>query len=142
VTDTEEMPMRTEMTRAQWVLGVLAVLGSIALAAGPGIAQEKPADNMRLVLEKIHADKNSLYNTPPCLSIYILRNVLAYNKSIGGLAAIHKNNLKKGELLYGCIDKYPEFYKGHVKVMASNGGGMKRYELTESGKAVLREERK
>jgi len=65
---------------------------------------------------KIHADKNSLYNTPPCLSIYILRNVLAYNKSIGGLDAIYKNNLKKGELLYGCIDKYPEFYKGHVKV--------------------------
>jgi phosphoserine aminotransferase len=65
---------------------------------------------------KIHADKNSLYNTPPCFSIYILRNVLAYNKSIGGLAAIEKNNLAKGELLYGCIDRYPQFYKGHVTV--------------------------
>jgi phosphoserine aminotransferase len=65
---------------------------------------------------RIHADKNSLFNTPPCFSIYILRNVLAYNKSIGGLDAIHKNNLKKGGLLYGCIDRYPELYKGHVKV--------------------------
>ena len=65
---------------------------------------------------KIHAEKNSLYNTPPCFSIYILRNVLAYNKSIGGLDAIHKNNLTKGELLYGCIDKHPELYKGHVTV--------------------------
>ena len=65
---------------------------------------------------KIHAEKNSLYNTPPCFSIYILRNVLAYNKSIGGLAAIQKNNLTKGELLYGCIDRYPQFYKGHVTV--------------------------
>jgi phosphoserine aminotransferase len=65
---------------------------------------------------KIHADKNSLFNTPPCFSIYILRNVLAYNKSIGGLDAIHKNNLAKGDLLYGCIDRYPQFYKGHVKV--------------------------
>ena len=67
---------------------------------------------------KIHADKNSLYNTPPCFSIYILRNVLAYNKSIGGLAAIEKNNLAKGDLLYGCIDRYPQFYKGHVTVKA------------------------
>jgi phosphoserine aminotransferase len=63
---------------------------------------------------KLHAEKNSLYNTPPCFGIYILRNVLAYNKSIGGLAAIEANNRKKGELLYGCIDKHPGFYKGFV----------------------------
>ncbi len=63
---------------------------------------------------KIHAEKNSLYNTPPCFGIYILRNVLAYNKSIGGLKAIEANNLKKGELLYGCIDRYPAFYKPFV----------------------------
>ena len=63
---------------------------------------------------KLHAEKNSLYNTPPCFGIYILRNVLAYNKSIGGLAAIEANNRKKGELLYGCIDKHPGFYKGYV----------------------------
>jgi len=32
--------------------------------------------------------------------------------------------------------------KGHVKVTTSNGSGMKRYELTDSGRAVLKEERK
>lgn len=63
---------------------------------------------------KIHAEKNSLYNTPPTFGIYILRNVLAYNKSIGGLAAIEANNRKKGELLYGCIDRYSDFYKPFV----------------------------
>jgi phosphoserine aminotransferase len=63
---------------------------------------------------KIHADKNSLFNTPPCFAIYILRNVLAYNKSIGGLQAIEKNNREKGLLLYGCIDKHPDFYRCHV----------------------------
>lgn len=65
---------------------------------------------------KIHANNNSLFNTPPCFSIYILRNVLAYNKSIGGLATIEANNRRKGELLYGCIDRYPEFYRGYVTV--------------------------
>ena len=63
---------------------------------------------------KLHAEKNSLYNTPPTFGIYILRNVLAYNKSIGGLAAIEANNRQKGALLYGCIDQHPGFYKGFV----------------------------
>ena len=63
---------------------------------------------------KIHAEKNSLYNTPPCFGIYILRNVLAYNKSIGGLKAIEANNLKKAEILYGCIDKHAGFFKPFV----------------------------
>ncbi|HOD31875.1 MAG: Phosphoserine aminotransferase [Acidobacteria bacterium ADurb.Bin340] len=62
----------------------------------------------------LHAEKNSLYNTPPTFGIYILRNVLAYNKSIGGLKAIEANNLKKGELLYGCIDKHAGFFKPFV----------------------------
>ena len=63
---------------------------------------------------KIHADKNSLYNTPPTFGIYILRNVLAYNKSLGGLKAIEQNNLKKAELLYGCVDKHAGFYRGFI----------------------------
>ena len=63
---------------------------------------------------QLHADKNSLYNTPPTFGIYILRNVLAYNKSIGGLKAIEANNRLKGDLLYGCIDKNPGFYRPFV----------------------------
>ncbi len=78
---------------------------------------EMCAENLPNMLQyKVQAAKNSLFNTPPCFSVYILRNVLAYNKSIGGLEVIHKNNLKKGELLYGMVDKYPDFYKGYVKV--------------------------
>ncbi len=65
---------------------------------------------------RIHVEKNSLYNTPPTFGIYILRNVLAYNKSIGGVEAIHKNNLRKGELLYGCVDRHAGFYKPFVSV--------------------------
>ena len=45
------------------VLGALIVvgmLGALLLAGVPGIAQEKPADNMQLVLEKVRADKKLL----------------------------------------------------------------------------------
>ena len=62
----------------------------------------------------LHAEKNSLYNTPSTFGIYLLRNVLAYNKSIGGLQAIEANNRKKGEILYGCIDRLGDFYKPFV----------------------------
>jgi phosphoserine aminotransferase len=63
---------------------------------------------------QVHAEKNSLFNTPPAFGIYILRNVLEYNKSIGGLAQIEKNNREKGDLLYGCIDENAGFYKSTV----------------------------
>jgi phosphoserine aminotransferase len=66
----------------------------------------------------IHAEKNSLYNTPPCFGIYILRNVLEYNKSIGGLAEIERRNREKGRLLYGMIDRHPDFFRGTVSEKA------------------------
>jgi phosphoserine aminotransferase len=78
------------------------------------LAQCQDKDLPSYLRYPIHAEKNSLYNTPPCFGIYILRNVLAHNKSIGGLKAIEATNRKKGEVLYGCIDRHPGFYKGFV----------------------------
>jgi phosphoserine aminotransferase len=60
---------------------------------------------------KTHADNNSLYNTPPTFSIYLVRNVLAWVKEQGGLDAIEKINREKGRLLYGTIDQHPDFYR-------------------------------
>lgn len=68
----------------------------------------------KILQYKVHAAKNSLYNTPPSFSIYILRNVLATFKQRGGLAAIEKENRAKADLLYGCIDKHQGFYRGFV----------------------------
>ena len=48
------------MTDAKKVLIVLGILGAILVAGVPVIAQEKPADNMQLVLEKIRVDKKLL----------------------------------------------------------------------------------
>ncbi len=52
--------MRIEMTHANRVLMVLGMLGAIVVVGVPGSAQEKPADNMQVVLEKIRADKKLL----------------------------------------------------------------------------------
>jgi hypothetical protein len=56
----EEKPMSIEMTHANRVLLVLGMLGAIMVVGVPGTAQEKPADNMQVVLEKIRADKKLL----------------------------------------------------------------------------------
>jgi len=60
----------------------------------------------------IHAENNSLYNTPPCYAIYIMKLVLEWVKQLGGLSAIEKRNEEKGKMLYGTIDALSEFYKG------------------------------
>lgn len=54
---------------------------------------------------KIHADKDSMYNTPPCWSIYIAGQVFKHIKNLGGVSEMHRRNLAKAEKLYAAIDK-------------------------------------
>jgi phosphoserine aminotransferase len=58
------------------------------------------------------AENDSLYNTPPCYTIYIVKLVLEWVKGLGGLAAVEKRNEDKGRMLYGTIDALKDFYKG------------------------------
>jgi phosphoserine aminotransferase len=62
-----------------------------------------------------HASNNSLYNTPPTFGIYLIRNVLAHTKEIGGLDVIEKHNRKKGDLLYAAFDAHPDFFRAPVE---------------------------
>jgi len=87
---------------------------TLTIVSDEFLAKAQAEDLPSYLRFKLHAEKNSLYNTPPTFGIYILRNVLAYNKSIGGLKAIEANNRQKGALLYGCIDKHPGFFKPFV----------------------------
>ena len=61
-----------------------------------------------------YAKNNSLYNTPPTLSIYLLKLVLDWVEDIGGLEAIEKKNDEKAKVLYDCIDESEGFYIGHA----------------------------
>lgn len=62
-----------------------------------------------------HAEKNSLYNTPPTYSIYFVKLVLEWVKNLGGLDVIEERNQKKADLLYGILDTHRDFYKGAVQ---------------------------
>ena len=62
----------------------------------------------------VHAKNNSMYNTPPVWSIYMMMLNLRYLKKIGGVPAIEEINRKKAKMLYDYIDSTP-FYQNNVE---------------------------
>ncbi len=61
-----------------------------------------------------HAENDSLYNTPPCYSIYICMLVLEWIKNeIGGLNKMKEHNEKKAKILYDFLDQ-SQMFKGTV----------------------------
>ena len=63
---------------------------------------------------KTQADKDSLYNTPPCYGIYICGKVFKWLKKQGGLEAIKERNEKKAKILYDYLDGQ-EFFHNPVE---------------------------
>ena len=63
---------------------------------------------------KTHAEKGSMFNTPPCFAIYTIGLVCKWLKKIGGLSAIEKINREKAAILYEAIDS-TDFYRGHAR---------------------------
>ncbi|MEY4511534.1 MAG: hypothetical protein RLZZ450_3656 [Pseudomonadota bacterium] len=89
--------------------GVTVVIAKKALIAA---GRE---DIPRIFRYKEHAKENSLLNTAPTFSIYMVRNVLAVLKEQGGLPAVEKRNRQKAELIYGLIDENPDFFRTAVE---------------------------
>ncbi|MCR5317035.1 MAG: 3-phosphoserine/phosphohydroxythreonine transaminase [Treponema sp.] len=53
---------------------------------------------------KTHADNGSMYNTPPCYTIYVLDKVLHWIEKNGGAEGMLKRNKEKAEYLYNYLD--------------------------------------
>ncbi len=53
---------------------------------------------------KIQADNDSMYNTPPCYSIYVAGLVYEWILGLGGLEAMEKINREKAAILYDYLD--------------------------------------
>ncbi|MCD8380149.1 MAG: 3-phosphoserine/phosphohydroxythreonine transaminase [Lachnospiraceae bacterium] len=59
---------------------------------------------------KIHADNDSMYNTPNCWAIYVCGKVFKYLKSLGGLEAMAAINEDKAKVLYDFLDSSAMFH--------------------------------
>lgn len=53
---------------------------------------------------KTHVDKKSVFNTPPCWSIYMAMLMFEWIREQGGVAALEKRNRQKADMLYGFLD--------------------------------------
>lgn len=62
---------------------------------------------------KTHADNRSMFNTPPCYSIYISKLVFEWVKRMGGVRELQKINEEKANLLYSFLDS-SALFKGTV----------------------------
>lgn len=69
-----------------------------------------PAGTPTMFKYKTHAQKGSMFNTPPCFSIYILCLVTRWLKK-HGLENIYRQNIEKAAKLYAAIDE-TDFYRG------------------------------
>jgi len=85
--------------------GVTLVIIREDLIRGPAHpAGDLPADVPTMMRFDTHANEGSMFNTPPCYSIYMMGLVLAWVKELGGAAAIGKINRDKAAILYDYLD--------------------------------------
>lgn len=64
---------------------------------------------------KTHADADSMYNTPPCYTIYVLGKVLHWIEKNGGAEGMLKRNREKADYLYNFLDS-SDFYHATAQV--------------------------
>lgn len=62
-----------------------------------------------LLSYKTHVDAESMYNTPPCYSIYMAGLVFKYIKQKGGLKYMQSYNQEKAKILYDYLDSSSMF---------------------------------
>ncbi|MEE0946578.1 MAG: 3-phosphoserine/phosphohydroxythreonine transaminase [Acutalibacteraceae bacterium] len=60
-----------------------------------------------------HSENGSMFNTPPCYTIYIAGLVFKWIKELGGLEYMKNINTKKAEMLYDFLDN-SKLFKGTV----------------------------
>jgi phosphoserine aminotransferase len=58
---------------------------------------------------RTHIKEGSMFNTPPCLPIFTVKETLKWIKELGGVKVIEEMNKKKANLLYDAIDNSKMF---------------------------------
>lgn len=79
------------------------------------LLDKAPENTPTMLSYKTHADKDSMFNTPPTFAIYAVGQVLKWLKAQGGVAKMEDANKEKAGLLYAAIDS-SDYYRGHAQM--------------------------
>ena len=94
------------------------IYGGVQKNIGPAgvdlITEDTLPGTPTMLKYKIHADNDSLYNTPPAYGIYICGKVFKWLKKMGGLEKMKEINEKKAKILYDYLDE-SKLFKGTVR---------------------------
>jgi len=106
---------RVDMSKFDMIFaGAQKNLGPAGVTLGimkKGLAERAAATVPTMLRYSTHIDKHSLFNTPPCFSIYMVGLVLEWLVEKGGLEGIETINEAKSHALYEFIDM-SIFYQG------------------------------
>ena len=96
---------------------------------------------------QLMADNDSMYNTPPCYTMYASGLVFKKLLKMGGLEAVEKMNIEKAKMLYDAIDGSDGYYVSpvdekyrslmNVPFTLSGGEDLEKKFLTEANAAGL-----
>lgn len=87
---------------------------------------------------KTHSDNGSMFNTPPCYTIYVLGKVLHWIEKNGGACGMGRLNHEKADFLYNYLDNNEFFHatvdKGSRSIM--NVPFLTKYSGQDNEKAI------
>ncbi|MBM9519625.1 3-phosphoserine/phosphohydroxythreonine transaminase [Desulforhopalus vacuolatus] len=78
------------------------------------LLERAPLSVPTMLRYKTHADKGSMFNTPPVVNIFVAGEVLKLLKKSGGLEAVQQRNMEKAALLYEVLDS-GDYYRGYAE---------------------------
>jgi phosphoserine aminotransferase len=93
----------------------LGPAGVVVVVIRKDLLERVPGGLAAIMDYRLMAEKKSLYNTPPCFSIYVVGLILQWLVETGGLAAALKRNQEKAKLVYSAIEGSGGFYRGHAQ---------------------------
>lgn len=88
--------------------------GVAVVIVSDAFLDQAPAKTHPLLDYRLHAENGSMYNTPPCWSIYMCGLVYKYLIEQGGLTAAAGRNAAKAKAIYDAMDNSGGFFKGHA----------------------------
>ncbi len=92
----------------------LGPAGLTVVIAAEELLQRSPKDLPAYLSYRVHAEENSLYNTPPVFSVWVLGLMLKWTNAQGGLEAIERRNEEKAAQIYRAIDSSGGFYRSPI----------------------------
>ena len=90
--------------------------GIVIVIASKELVGKGRQDIPKVLRYSTYLANKSMYNTPPTFTVYLVRNVLRWAKSVGGVAQLEAWNRVKAATLYTLLDRMADFYRAPVEV--------------------------